>query len=420
MSELINTVKNTIGAIAITVVMALSWHGVTSAQNFIPDTQRVKEVETRDSVSSDGDVTISLITCYPGEEIYELCGHSAVRVRGENIDSVWNYGIFDFNQPNFVYRFVKGETDYRGASYPFRWFMPEYISTGRKVVEQDINFTPQEAREMLRLLRESVTPENAVYRYNYIKDNCSTRIINSMDSAAGEKIIYPDSVRYGTYRNEMRAYHKNYPWYQFGIDVALGSGLEDSIGSREEMYVPLELMRNAASAKFSDGRPFVKATRVLNPGEGDVTLPPTPWGLSPLFWAWLVALGLGCVVVWNFMSGRLYLPVYGAWFFMLGLAGCLVAFLVFVSVHESTSPNVLILWLNPFQFLFVAGMAIRKLKSLAMAMAWYNFVVMAVLLIVYPFIKQSFNPAFFPLMLATSALGATYAILRNKTSYKKR
>ena len=133
-------------------VMALSWH-IYGSPSLV-----------RDSVpSEDDDLTISLITCYPGSEIYELCGHSAVRVRGKGIDSVWNYGIFDFNQPNFVYRFVKGETDYRGASYPFRWFLPEYIQSGRRVIEQDINFTPEEAQLMLQLLRQSVLPENAVY-----------------------------------------------------------------------------------------------------------------------------------------------------------------------------------------------------------------------------------------------------------------
>lgn len=367
-----------------------------------------------------GEITVSLITCYPGEEIYELCGHSAVRVRGEGIDSVWNYGIFDFNQPNFVYRFVKGETDYKGASYPFRWFMPEYVSTGRKVVEQDINFTPEEAQKMLEELRTSVLPENAVYRYNYIKDNCSTRIMNHIDSAAGGKIIYPDSVRYGTFRNEMKAYHEGYPWYQFGIDVALGSGLDQNIDSREEMFVPVEMMRNASTAHFPDGRPFIKATRVLNQGREDATLPPTPWGLSPLFWAWLLALAMACIVVWNLYTGKLYLPVYGAWFFLLGLAGCLVFFLVFISVHESTSPNVLILWLNPAQFLFVVSMGIRRLRILAKTMAWYNIGVVGGLLVFSPMMTQSLNPAFYPLMLSTVGLAAAYAIITHNSSYKIR
>ena len=408
---------------AIMIVMALSWHTQLLAQHIENPTtaQSLSVVESQEiEKSQETPVTISLITCYPGEEIYELCGHSAIRVRGEGIDSVWNYGIFDFNQPNFVYRFVKGETDYKGASYPFGWFLPEYISSGRKVVEQDINFTPEEAREMLDLLRISVLPQNAVYRYNYIKDNCSTRIINLIDSASDGAISYPDSVRYGTYRDEMRAYHVNYPWYQFGIDVALGSGLDEKIGSREEMYVPLELMRNASSAKFDDGRPFIKTTRILNPGKESSILPPTPWGLSPIFWSWIVTLIIAAVIAWSVVTWKLYLPLYAVWFFILGLAGCLVAFLVFISVHESTNPNVLILWLNPWQFLFVIALLTRKLRILAMTMAWYNFVVMGVLLIIYPFIPQSFNPAFFPLIAATSALGGAYAIINNKSSYKKR
>lgn len=368
----------------------------------------------------DSTLTVSLITCYPGEEIYELCGHSAVRVRGEGIDSVWNYGIFDFNQPNFVYRFVKGETDYRGASYPFIWFLPEYVQTGRKVVEQDINFTPEEAGRMLDVLRNSVLPENAVYRYNYIKDNCSTRILNHIDTASTARIIYPDSVRYGTFRDEMRAYHVNYPWYQFGIDVALGSVLDENINSREEMFVPVELMRNAASAKFSDGRPFIKATRVLNEGREDAVLPPTPWGLSPLFWAWLLTLAIVCFVARDLLTSRFHPAVYAAWFIMLGLAGCLVAFLVFVSVHEATSPNLLIFWLNPFQLLFALALSVRQLKPLALIMAWYNILAMACLLILYPWLGQSFNPAFFPLIGATFALATSYAILSQKRSYKKR
>lgn len=385
---------------AILIVMALSWHVCAFADN--------------------RGLTVSLITCYPGEEIYELCGHSAIRVRGEGIDSVWNYGIFDFNQPNFVYRFVKGETDYKGASYPFKWFMPEYVQTGRKVVEQDLNLTPAEADSLLKLLRVSVLPENAVYRYNYIKDNCSTRILNQMDSASVSEIIYPNSVKYGTFRNEMRAYHKNYPWYQFGIDLALGSGLDQKVNSREEMFAPIDMMQNVAQAHFADGRPLVKATRVLNEGREDVVLPPTPWALSPLFWAWILTVLVAAFMVWNLYTNRLYLPVYGAWFFLLGLAGCLVFFLVFISVHESSSPNVLILWLNPAQFLFTISLFTRRLRVLAKTMAWYNIGVVGGLLFFSPMLTQSFNAAFFPLMLSTVGLAAVYAIITYKQSYKIR
>ena len=84
----------------------------------------------------------SLVTAWPGSEIYELCGHEAIRIKGPGIDSVWNFGVFNFAEPNFVGRFVKGETDYMVDSYPFAWFMPEYVATGRRVEEQVLNLTP--------------------------------------------------------------------------------------------------------------------------------------------------------------------------------------------------------------------------------------------------------------------------------------
>ena len=120
------------------------------------------------------------------------------------------------------------------------------------------------------------------------------------------------------------------------------------------------------------------------------------------------------------MKWKLFLPLYGIWFLILGLAGCLVAFLVFISVHEATSPNLLIFWLNPFQLLFVVAMGVRRLKPLALALAYYNVVATFVLLVLSPFYRQSFNPAFFPLLFSTLALAGTYAIIRTKPSYKRR
>lgn len=396
------------------ITMAMSCLSI-AAKPLSDSTSLDSEIVKKDS---EKDLTISLITCYPGQEIYELCGHSAIRVRGENIDSVWNFGIFDFNQPNFIYRFVKGETDYRCASYPFKWFMPEYVERGSKVVEQDLNLTSNEAKSMLNLLRENTIPPKNVYRYNYVKDNCATRILDKITESVSMQIIYPDSLRYGTFRNEMRAYHKDYPWYQFGIDLALGSGLDYNISPKEEMFVPIEMMRNLSSAKFSDGRQVVKETRILNKGVENASLPPTPWYFGPLFWSWIVALITFCAIYIDLRKQRLSRFFYYVWFISLGLAGCLITFLVFISVHEATNPNVLILWLNPLQFLFALGIAVRKLRPIAIGMAYYNIIVVGVLLIVSPFITQSFNCAFYPLMIATISLGLNYAIIGNKSSYK--
>ena len=362
-------------------------------------------------------LTVSLITCYPGPEIYELYGHEAIRVKGLGRDSVWNFGIFDFREPTFVYRFVKGETDYMAAGYPFEWFLPEYIQRGSKVVEQELNLSQGEARKLLSMFQTTSLPQNRRYRYNYVKNNCATRIWQLLDSATTSRIIYPDSAIYGSFRNEMRAYNRNYPWYQFGIDLALGSGIDYRLKAKEEMFVPVEMMRMTDGARLADGRRLVKATRVLNEGLEDATLPATPWYEAPLFWACVMLVICVGISICDTIRKRVTRIAYSVWFAILGIAGCVIAFLVFVSSHEATSPNILILWMNPLQLVLVAVMWWRIVRPLAIALACYNVVACICLLVVWPFQHQSGNPAFFPLIAATLIMAASYAIISWKQSY---
>lgn len=364
-------------------------------------------------------LTVSLITCWPGDEVYELCGHEAVRVRGEGIDSVWNYGTFDFTAPNFIYRFVKGETDYMLSSYPFAYFLPEYENDRRRVVEQDLNLTPAEARRLLGMLREEALPQNRVYRYNYVKDNCATRIVERIDQAVGSRVAYTDSLRYGSFRDEMRAFHKNYPWYQFGIDLALGSGIDRPTSGRQEMFVPVDMMQRVASAHLADGRPLVKDTRVLVEGSPDATLGPTPWWKTPLFWSCAVFTAVLTVCLSDIRRRKLSRWLWTAYFLPVGIAGCVVAFLVFVSEHEATSPNALLVWLNPLQLATAACVWWRKARKAEIVMNYYNIAAVGVLILVWPLQPQSANPAFFPLMACACLLGATYAIIAHKSSYFK-
>ncbi len=405
-------VLKNVSAIAIFVAMALSCLCVFA--------QRPRQLPHLDDSAKDDSLTVSLITCYPGPEIYELCGHEAIRVRGEGRDSVWNFGMFSFNEPNFVYRFVKGETDYLCVGYPFAWFMPEYVGRGSKVVEQDLNLTQDEAHRLLALLQTHALPENRRYRYNYVLDNCATRITDQIDKATTSRVIYPDTMAYATFRDEMRSYHRNYPWYQFGIDLALGSGLDRQLRGREDMFVPVEMMHKSGNARLADGRRLVRETRVLNEGTGQAVLPPTPWWQTPLFvcWALFAPTLIFCLI--SLKKRKLYGWAYFIWFLILGLTGTLSAFLVFISSHEATSPNALLLWLNPLQLIFAVCVLSRKLRPGAVAMSWFNIAAMLCMLLVWPFQRQVANPAFFPLMLSTLILSATYAIIAYKVSYKNK
>ena len=362
-------------------------------------------------------IVVSLLTAWPGPEVYQLCGHSAIRIRGAEVDSVWNYGVFDFDEPNFVYRFVKGETDYMLVGYPTMWFMPEYLSEGRKVLEQDLNLTQDEAWELRSLLQTEALPQNRTYRYNYVKDNCATRITDRLAQAADARLIFPDTIVYGTFRREMRAFHRDYPWYQFGIDLALGSGLDRELRANEEMFAPTVMSDRYAKATLNDGRRLVSDTRQLMPDSGHATLPATPWYLTPNFWSAICFILMAAFSVFMAWKRRILRWLYCLWFAIIGLGGCIIAFLVFASDHEATSPNMLLLWLNPLQLIVAVCVWWPRAHWPVNIMAWYNIVVLGILLIIWPFQLQSANTAFFPLMGASLALSIVYAILDYKQSY---
>lgn len=354
----------------------------------------------------------SLITAWPGSEIYELCGHEAVRISGPGIDSVWNYGIFNFNERNFAYRFVKGETDYYIAGYPFEWFLPDYMMRGSRVEEQVLNLTPEQVDRLHALLSKAATPPHNRYRYNYIKNNCSTKIADILDSVAGGRIIYPDTVMHPTYREVMRHYHKNYPWYQLGIDVALGNGLEEELTARSELFVPVEFNRHAASALLPDGRPLVAYTNVLYQGRDGAVEGPTPFLLTPLWFSIVIA---AVSVILSFARKRRVIKWwYALYFAIAGIAGCLVTFLVFVSEHAATSPNLLIFWLNPLQLLVPVCIWWRQMRPVMSALMWLNVAAVGMLLVLMPIFDrgQAGQPSLLILM-ATDVFLATMYLVKN-------
>lgn len=394
-------------------VMALLWlllptmaHGRVSG--VVPD--------AAGSNSLSDSITVSLLTCWPGPEVYELCGHEAVRIKGAGVDSVWNYGVFDFNQSDFIYRFVRGETDYMVMGYPYPWFHDEYSARGSRVVEQELNLTQQEAWKLRKMLQEESLPQNRTYRYNYVRDNCATRIVDRMDSAFGP-VRYTDTVTYSSFRSVMRHYHSHYPWYQFGIDIALGLGLDHRLSSREEMFAPLLMMEKVSTASLPDGRKLVRDTRVANVGLDDATLPPTPWYLTPIFCMSVVFIVCVAIAIVQCVRKRVFRPVYTVCYGILGITGIVSAFLVFFSSHEATSPNLMLVLLNPLQLLFAACVWWRKVRGVALVMAFYNIVVVGGLLLMWSLQSQVANPAIFPVMGATVALALSYAIITLGKSY---
>lgn len=341
--------------------------------------------------------SVYLLTCWPGQEFFQLEGHTALLIDvPEREPYVVNWGVFDFNSPNFAYRFTKGETDYMAAAAPLDHFLYFYHKEGRCVMAQKLNLTDQQAQRLVNLVDENLLPENRLYRYNYILDNCATRPLALIEKAIGDTLtLGKPAVEAPTFREAMRYYHEKYPWYQFGIDLALGSGIDRRITEREMSFSPMDLYSQLRTARLPDGRPAVTEQRSLtgNPSS-DRTLDATPWWLTPGF----IAILVFCITIATVpMRGRVNKLAKGWVTFLytvFGLAGLLLCFLVFVSVHEATSPNWLLLWLNPLCFVPAVGIWLKSAEKLVMSYQILNFALLIALIILFLARVQEPNPAF--------------------------
>lgn len=131
---------------------------------------------------------VSIVTAGPGEALYEAFGHSAIRIKDPvlNLDLIYNYGMFDFNQPNFLLNFAKGNMIYSLARYDFKYFLASYRRDKRWVKQQVLNLTQQENQAFFTFLEKNATPENRNYLYDPYFDNCATKLRDITRSVLGE------------------------------------------------------------------------------------------------------------------------------------------------------------------------------------------------------------------------------------------
>ena len=396
-----------------TVLCALCASGTLDAAPMLPRPHRPAIVQENDSVR------VSLVTFYPGSEPHNIWGHSEIRVQQGPNDLYYNYGVFDFQAPAFMWRFMLGETDY--ICQPVPRFYATMGMEERRMVEQELNL-PQDRAIMVRdFLWKNALPENRTYRYKFLSDNCSTRPRDIIEMAAGTGLQYPamgDTTV--TYRDILAHYCRNYAWEKFGIDLVLGWDVDTVIDQRATMFIPMLLMDAVAGATIqtdSVAVPLVKRTTVPidKSTQGNVR-PPTPWYFSPLTVAVLV-LALTLLVTcrdWRRRDVSRWLD--SILFTVAGLAGCILFFLIFFSTHEATSPNINIVWLHPLLLLLAILPWFKKTQPAARWLHALNALVVALLMLAWPWQPQVGNIAFFPLMATLVSRSLTNVWLLGKTT----
>lgn len=233
---------------------------------------------------------ISLLTCTPGEELYARYGHTAIRVTDEtnDLDVVFNYGIFNFNTEHFYWKFVRGETWYELGASTYFWFMREYEMTNRPVYEQVLNLTADQREELWQALLTNFQPENRQYLYNFVFDNCATRPYYLIARTLGDTIISDYTGYTGvTYRAFIRHYTGALSWENAGINLLFGPRADQPMTSEQRLFLPEELMFFLQEARLTDGTPLVSESDAA-PFE----IEPTPWYAS-----WPLGLALYFLIV---------------------------------------------------------------------------------------------------------------------------
>ncbi len=340
---------------------------------------------------------ISILTCNPGLDVYSIYGHTAIRVSDpeQGFDSVYNYGVFSFETPDFLYRFAKGQTDYLMIGEKFRRFLPQYEEEKRSVYEQVLNLTPDGKNELFQALIENARPENRIYRYNFFMDNCATRVRDMIERNAGATVRFTDNHPTESFRDLIKHFHHTFRWFDLGIDLLVGKKSDEPVSAYGQMFLPEYLFNQFARAEIiKDGKtePLVMETRTLAEFPNSKLKSDKPWPAVVFGLFFLLITGIS---VTDFRRKK-KTDWLDYWLFALsGFAGLIIGWFTLYSEHPAMSPNYNLLWAFPLNLPFALAWAVQKWRKYLR----YYLVVAAVLLVLSFFAGQQFNPAVYFIIL---------------------
>ncbi|MEZ5455467.1 MAG: DUF4105 domain-containing protein [Lysobacteraceae bacterium] len=212
---------------------------------------------------------IGVMTMQPGAEYWARFGHNALLVDLQDGSEPlsYNFGYFDFEQPGFLARFLRGDMRYLAVALPLSRDLAGYASEQRGVRVQWLNLDANQADRLIRHLRTHVLPENAEYRYDYFTANCSTKVRDALDIALQSELQSQWRARSQglSYRFEALRHANAVPWLLWGMDLGLGPMADQPLSLWQQSFIPQRLSEVLGESQGSDGRPLVVQVEELLP-----------------------------------------------------------------------------------------------------------------------------------------------------------
>ena len=353
------------------------------------------------------DAQISIITCGAGPILYEAFGHSAVRVvdKTHGMDLVFNYGIFDFNQANFYGNFALGFMRYKLGLSSGEEFLYQYRFYKRSVREQVLNLDSSQKQAIINYLNSNLLPKNREYFYDYFYNNCSTKIVELIDSALQHQVIWQSAEPEGnvTYRKLIHQYTVFQPWGRLGIDIGLGAIIDKPLVGMQLDFLPDGLEHDLFRAVIKRGQiqvPLVIQSSVLY--DAPVFYGDDPFWIGPVFLfssILLITLGL----LWKATRFPKVLLVWRSLLFVLvGMIGWVELLIWLFTNHKAAAWNYNLLWANPlFLILGLLWPYIEnRFSALKTGLSFY----FAAILVLWFMLPQGMNPVLIPLVMSLFVL----------------
>lgn len=381
--------------------------------------------QTVDSAGPPGsELSVYLMTMGQGDQIWERYGHNAIGIRDHttNSDIIFNWGLFSFEEPGFIGRFLRGEMMYWMGPQDAAATVAQYRLDNRTVEVQELNLSPAQRLALVDFIRFNAREENKYYRYDYFLDNCSTRVRDALDGVLGGALrMATDSMSTGT----------SYRWHAMrlmaedrlsvvGIDIGLGRPTDRPISAWEEMFIPMKVRDRVRELRVPDdsGRlvPLVLSERVLFKAQRapERESPPPlaiPLGLIGV----LVGGGLAALAR---RRSRAALALSAIVAFALGIIGCALLYLRFMTQHIAAYDNTNLFVYNPLWVTVVPALlftgrfpALRRLVFVLATAAG----VLTAFGIIAPFLPGFTQGSFAVVLLAAPAGLAAAWVIRNQS-----
>lgn len=353
-------------------------------------------------LTEEAEIAVVTIGPYQGE-VWSAFGHGGIRIydSARRMDWFYDYGVFDFEQENFFLNFAKGLLKYRIGVREYQQFLKVQKYYNRSINEQYLNLTWEEKQEVFDYLQNNAKPENAEYLYNYVYDNCATKIKDVLTKVHPDKIKFDLSYKEEgkTIRDLMDDYLDLQPWGEFGINLGLGTQIDKEATAEEYMFLPDYIFKAFEGAEIdrdSASIPLVaKTVNAFIPEKEDQENAI----LSPLNAFIILFFVVGFITNRNFKTGKRTKWLDTLLFALVGFAGCWVAFLWFGTAHLSKW-NLNILWAIPFHLpiaFFINKDPLRGFMKLYFKIVAIGY---CILLVVWPLLPQPLGMALVPLVLA--------------------